>query len=293
VEPAVVLMVVAGFFKHSLPAMPAAALLFLLLEDWRRGWRASLVGAAAAGAGLLLCLMAYGPDFFADLMQPRVISVSQSLSSVWMLQWIFPALAIGAAWAWSERSQPAAKIFTFFTVAALLSFFLQRLGIGVDENAIFELNIAAAFGLGMGFARLPELWSGRRMTPDLIRWALLAVLVLRLLLFDRMEPYLLALNPAFRASMAEHSKVADAETKRIAAIPGKVFCSLGTVCRRAGKPNVVDRFKQQMLIDTGATSEAEFAARLKREGIRQEEVDWRVSIYSIDTKLPLFASAPR
>jgi hypothetical protein len=127
------------------------------------------------------------------------------------------------------------------------------------------------------------------VTPELLRWALLAVLVLRLLLFERMEPYLVALSPAYRASMAEHSKVADDETKRIAAIPGKVLCSLATVCRRAGKPNVVDRFKQQMLIDTGVTSEAEFAARLRREGIRQEEVDWRVSIHSIDTKLPLFA----
>ncbi len=290
VEPAIVLMVVAGFVKHSLIVIPATALIFLLLEDWRRGLRATLVGAATAGAGLLLCFLAYGTDFFADLMAPRVLSISESLYAIERLRWIV-ALAFGAAWAWLDRSSIAAKIFAIFAVVGILSYFLQKLGIGVDDNAAFELTIAAAFGFGMAFARLPQVWPYRRVSAESMRWVMLAIVLLRLLLSPHMEPYLVPLSASYRATVAAHSDIADAETKRIAALSGKVYCTYGTVCRRAGKAYVVDDFKQKMLIATGATSQADLDERLRREGIRQEDVDWRVSIYSIDTDPP--TPAPR
>jgi hypothetical protein len=55
---------------------------------------------------------------------------------------------------------------------------------------------------------------------------------------------------------------------------------------------VVDDFKQKMLIATGATSSAEFEERLRREGIRREDVDWRVSMYSIEYSLDTDPPAP-
>src|SRR4051812_11515738 len=52
VEPAVLVMVLAGFIKHNFIALPLVALLWLSLEDWRLGLRATLVGAAASALGL-------------------------------------------------------------------------------------------------------------------------------------------------------------------------------------------------------------------------------------------------
>ena len=100
-----------------------------------------------------------------------------------------------------------------------------------------------------------------------------------------MEPFAVVLSPQYRAAVAAHAEVAQAEAKRIAALPEqKVFCSLGMICRMAGKPYVVDGFKQQTFIWMGMFRDGDFAERLRREGIRREEVDWRSSYYSFTLK---------
>jgi hypothetical protein len=291
VEPAILLMVFSGFIKHTLIAPPLTALIFLAFEDWRRALRAAIAGAAASVAGLLLCYAAYGPDFFGDLLLPRITSVEQSINSIGRLQFIMPALAIGGVWAWFDWANPAAKLFVNLALTTGISNFLQKLGVGVDDNAGFELTVAAAFGFGMAFARLPELLPIKRWTAEQTRWCLLAIVAVRLLLTTNMEPFALALSPQFRAAVAAHAAVAQAEAKRVAALPDqKVYCSLGMICRMAGKPYVVDGFKQQTFIWMGLFSDADFAERLRREGIRREEVDWRGSYYSITLKL--FSLAP-
>src|SRR5581483_865164 len=126
VEPAILLMVVAGFIKHTLIAPPLTALIVLALQDWRRALRAAVVGAAAAVGGLLLCYAAYGPDFFGDLLLPRITSIAQSIYSVGRLQFIMPALAIGGFWAWRDWTNPAAKLFVNLALTTGISNFLQK-----------------------------------------------------------------------------------------------------------------------------------------------------------------------
>jgi hypothetical protein len=285
VEPAVLLMVVAGFIKHTLIAPPLTALIFLLLQDWRRGLRAALVGAAASAAGLLLCHLAYGPDFFADLMLPRVATLHRSVASLDRLQFLLPALAIGCVWAWLDRSTAAAKLFINFALTTFVSNFLQKMGAGVDDNAGFELTVAAAFGFGMAFARLPQLLPIKRWSAEWTRWCLLAAIVVQLLVPTDLEPLAWILNPQYRATVAAHAEVAKAEAKRVAALPeDKVSCLVPLVCRMAGKSYVVDGFKEQMWVWRGLSSEAELKEKLRRAGIRQEDVDWRSSYYSINLK---------
>jgi hypothetical protein len=285
VEPAVLLMVVAGFIKHTLIAPPLTALIFLLLQDWRRGLRAAVVGAAASAAGLLLCMLAYGPDFLADLMLPRVATLHRSVASLDRLQFLLPALVIGCVWAWLDRSTAAAKLFINFALTTFVSNFLQKMGAGVDDNAGFELAVAAAFGFGIAFARLPQLLPTQRWSTEWTRWCLLAAVAVQLLVPTDLEPLAWILNPQYRATVTSHAEVAKAEAKRVAALPeDKVTCSVPLVCRMAGKSYVVDNFKEQMWVWRGLSSEAELKEKLRRAGIRQEDVDWRSSYYSINLK---------
>src|SRR5581483_9497908 len=278
VEPAVWLMVLAGFIKHTLIAIPATALLLLLMHDWRRGLRALIAGAIAGAAGLVLCWLAYGPDFFADLLQPRPLNIIWSLNAIGRLQWILPALAIGCCWAWLERSTQAAQVFATFAAVAMLAYLFQKMGDGVADNAAFDLAIAAAIGLGMAVERLPETPLGQRMAPETIRWVIFAIILVRLLASSRIDPYALPLSEAFRATVAGHAQVAREEAKRVAALPGKVYCSVAIVCRMAGKAFVVDGFKQEILIALNKQSRGEFYDRLGRNGIRAETIDLRASI---------------
>ncbi len=63
VEPAVLLMVLAGFIKHNFITVPLVALIWLTLDNWRLGARAALVGGAAAALGLAICAWIFAPLF--------------------------------------------------------------------------------------------------------------------------------------------------------------------------------------------------------------------------------------
>src|ERR1044072_3004892 len=71
VEPAVLVMVAAGFVKHNFIVVPAVALLWLARDNWRLGLRAAIVGGIAAAMGLALCPFLFAPPFIADMMMPR------------------------------------------------------------------------------------------------------------------------------------------------------------------------------------------------------------------------------
>ena len=72
-EPAVLLMILAGFIKHSLIAIPASALIWLALDRPREAARTAAFGAAACAAGLLVCYAVYGGAFFEQLLTPRAV----------------------------------------------------------------------------------------------------------------------------------------------------------------------------------------------------------------------------
>ena len=105
VEPAVLVMVLAGFIKHNFITLPLVALLWLVLDNWRLGLRAALVGAAAAAAGLALCAWLFAPYFIADMLMPRTYHLARALSTLGRLQFILPAMVLWAVWAWARAAQ--------------------------------------------------------------------------------------------------------------------------------------------------------------------------------------------
>jgi hypothetical protein len=277
VGPAVIAMVVAGFFKHTLLAIPLAALLWLALIDRRLALRAALIGAAASAIGLALCWLAYGGDFFRQMLLPREIIPLMAYLALDRLYWIFPALLIVALWAVCDRRSPAARLVAIFVAVSFVGLMLQKMGVGVDDNAQFELVFAVAMGLGLAFDRILALPLAARLGPDHARLAVILVLVLQLVLALRAEPFLMMATAAGRAEVAEKLKIRDQEVARIAAMPGLVACTFMTVCRAAGKPYKWDQFWMEQRAATTGRTYAELEAQARAQGLRFEEIDSRVA----------------
>jgi hypothetical protein len=125
-----------------------------------------------------------------------------------------------------ERGDAASAVLlvTILVAVAFVLYFFQKMGAGVDDNAQFELAVAAAIGLGLALDRLDVLPIVRRMGIDQGRLVVLGILVVRLLISSDMAPYLVAISPGFRADLQEQAAVTDAEAARIAAVPGPVVC---------------------------------------------------------------------
>lgn len=274
-EPAILLMVVAGFTKHNLFVIPVTAICWLGLVNLRVAARAAVVGIIAATLGLVLCRVVYGEVFVQNLFTAREYRLASAVLNLGRLQWIAPALVVFGIWAWHQRQSAASGFCMLFVGIAFVFQFLEKLTAGGGDNAQFELATATAIGLGLAFDNLADIPAVRRFGIERSQLAVVAVLILRLLLSGRTAPYLLIASPEFRADLVQRADVVASETARVAAMPGPVACSVVTVCRWAGKPFLYDRFALHDRIVTGHLSEDEVERRRRALGIRLVEIDAR------------------
>ncbi len=242
VELAIACMVFAGFVKHNMPAIPLAALIWLVMTNRRAGVRAILFGAAFCAAGLCLCAAIFGPNFGEQMLMPREITFRHILTTINKLQWVAPALLIWAIWAWPNRRDPAVRFTALLLGLSLASGVFQAAGAGVSFNAYLEVTFASAIALALAFEGISKTGFACRFGTDLTQMAIIAILVVRELMSQQLEPYLLFVSPAFRAEIRQVEAVTANEIARIRSIPGPVSCSELLVCYRAGKAFVYDPF---------------------------------------------------
>lgn len=276
VEPAIIVMAIAGFYKHNVFAIPIGAILWLALNDRRRALRSALVGAATVVLGLSICWLLYGEAFFQALLMPRQYRLITALASLGRLQWIAPAGIIALAWAWYQRRSEPARFFALFMTIAFISHFLQKLAEGVDDNAQFELMVPVAIGLGCAFENAAAFPIAKRWTIDRVRVGILLILIARLLFSLRVSPYLVLTSPEFRNSLHQDAMIARAEVARVTAIPGLVSCSNLMVCRWAGKPFVYDPFTISQHLAAGRLTRDELNGRTHQ--LRFVTIDPRASL---------------
>lgn len=269
IDVAILVMVLAGFIKHSLIATPATALAWLWLEqDHRKALRATLVGALAAAAGLAACVAAFGWAFAEQLF---LYKRGFSFRPVWeahQLTMVALALACGVGATWRRRSWQARLVLTFL-VAGLVVFCLGRAGDGVDINAAFELILATAIAVALALEDLGRGWLLGRGAQR-VRWAVLAGLVATLLHAPALKAYPFWTSSGFHRATALRVQAVEAEVARVRKLPDTVSCSMETVCFEAGKPFVYDAFGMDERVVTGTWSRADLEHRLTRAGIRME-----------------------
>jgi hypothetical protein len=281
VEFAIVLMAVAGFYKHNLIAIPATTLCWWTLQDYRRGLRLAFLGIAVVAVGFAICGVMFGQAFFHDLLLPRHYALAR-LGSIGRLQFIAPALIIAGIWAAYRRRTPAAQFVSLLLGLAFLSYAGQILADGVADNAMFELVVAAAIGIGCAFDDLAAIPAVRRWGLERSQALLVCILIARLLISARLSPYLVLTSPDFRSSLSDRVAVMQAESTRISAIPGPVVCEdVPLACRFAGKPFVFDPFTVGQLVAAGRISRAEVSRKIDDLKLHFEAIDPRVDISSL------------
>ena len=285
VEPPILLMVLAGFWKHNIIAIPVTALLWLWLRAPRRAWRPTLIGAIAAAVGLAICVAVYGDVFLANLLTPRPTRLMRAIGGIGRSQWILPALAVWALWAWSERGSVAARFTGLYIGIGFATFLAQWTGEDILDNAQFDLVIATAVGLGVAYDRAAATAFARRFGVATARATVVLILALRIVATLRIEPFLILFDPAYRAEFYDHAQVARDEAARIAAMPGPIACQNKVVCRMAGKPFVFDDFRADMLMMSGAAKGLDAHGLIRQHGLTYFENDPRTYIESLHRAL--------
>lgn len=266
--PALLLMVLSGFWKHNNVAIPLASLLWLYVNRSPHALRATLISAGAIFVGFGICHILFGPYFIPDLLATRQYAWSNVMVNIGHLQWVALALLIWAVWAFFDRKSESAKFTALHVGLGLLACILQWFGHGVSGNAEFDLILAVAIGLGVTFNRMEASPLARWIGADRCRTAMVVALLLRLLLADRQETALLLLSSDFRQSLYSSERNVLNEAKTIAAMQGKTACFVKLVCRQAGKPFTVDEFKMDELVATGKVTPDDITALLEANGIR-------------------------
>jgi hypothetical protein len=280
-DPPILVMALAGFWKHNIIAIPATAIAWLWLRYGWRAWRPTAVGAVAAAIGLAICIVVYGDVFLANLLTPRPWRLVRAVSGFGRSQWILPALVIWAMWAWGERKTLAARFTGLHVGIAFAAYLAQWTGEDILDNAQFDLVIATAIGLGVAFDRIAATAFARRCGVPVARATVVLILVVRLLATARIEPFLVLFDPAYRAEFYAHAQAAREDAARVAAMPGPVACTLKVICRMAGKPFVYDDFRADMLIMTGAAKGLDAPGLIRQHRLTYYENDPRAGIESL------------
>ena len=275
VEPAILLMAVAGFYKHNVVAIPLTAFAWLRFVDRRKASRAIVVGVGTVLLGLGICELIWGSAFFAQLLTPRVYNLEHVWGGFGRLQWIAPALLIFAIWVPHDWQHAASRFAALFVIIAFVLQCVQKLGDGVADNAQFELAVASAVGLGLAFDRIGVWAAAKNWGIDRSRLTIIVILIVRLLASANMVPYRAIASPAFRAIVREHAAVAETEAARIRAISGEVACSIPTVCRMAGKSYRFDTHNIGQKLRTGMLTQDELNNAIAAHHLRFETVDVR------------------
>lgn len=284
-DPAILLMVVAGFYKHNTVAIPATVLLWLLWRDGRRGLRPLAVGVAGALVGLALCFLLYGNAFTRNMLTERPYSLMRGVAGLGRLQWILPALVVSAIWTATAWRTALARFLGLYLAIGLLTYVVQWTGGDVLDSAQFDLVIATAIGLGIAFERIGDVAFARRLGVEPSRALVMLLLVGRILATARIEPMLLLTDPGYRAEFHADSEVVRAEAAKIALMPGPIACQNKLVCRMAGKPFVYDDFRVEMILATEPGKGTTTEDILRQHGLTFFANDPRGRIASLERSL--------
>lgn len=279
-------LVLGGFFKHSLLAIPATALVILAARNRRLAVRAALVSGCVAAAGLALLTAIYGRPFIDQIfIYPREISIERAFNSIGRLGSALPGILIWVIWAWHDRGSEAVRFTAMFLLFGFAVYVLEKVGAGTDVNAQFEFSVALAIGVGLAFdraRRMPLFWG---LSIEARQLAVIGVLALGLIAAPGLEPYYLIASADYRAQFGRNTEIMQSEVRRISAIPDAIHCSNSLVCRAAGKPFTLDVFFVYEMGITGRMTDADLSTRIYARHTEYREIDPRANVSSLQRRL--------
>ena len=170
------LLTLAAFTKHSLVAQPLAVTAWLALHNRRDALRLAVAGLAFGAALLAAIDLMLHTNLLADLFSARSNNIGGAY--VGTVEWQFTGLVPAAATILLLRERRGDPFAAFAAIYLVLAFIIGTAGMGaagVDIDAMFDADIAAALGLGLFLRHAPP-----RLAAG-FAWAAVAPLALGLL----------------------------------------------------------------------------------------------------------------
>jgi len=243
-------MVLAGFFKHNVVAVPAATFLFLLLEDRKSAARFAAVGAGMALGGLWLCALAYGPSFAFNVFEPRPYRLLRGLKSLEDLHRVPVQIILWVGYAVGCKDAGRGRLINLLCLAGLAESFGFRMAEEVDRNAGYDLLFALHLAFGAVLERAGDIYP-RALSASAYRAVLLTATSIRLLFGEPMDSFNVLIDPAMVHYFRDAEAATIADVARVRRIPGPVFCESPYTCFMAGKPFAVDGINLQFRVTMG------------------------------------------
>ena len=275
-------MIVAGFLKHNIIVMPLTCLLWFGWQQPRQALRCGVMAIVVIAAGFALCYAAYGADFFANLLAPRVSTWKHAVGGIGRLQWLAVGLAASIYLALKRWADPNVKFCSLLIGLAVVSYFLQKCGDGVADNAQFELLLGVSLGVGLMFAQDPNAGACSRPIAGDAAFGAAGCDLSAPGGLDALEPVRVLTDPSFHRTIAVREAAMADTVARIRTTRGDVLCNQ-FACYRAGKPYLVDAFNCGQRMKTG---------NLPPDAIAQLIATGKVTVVEADP-LVSWSAAPR
>lgn len=260
-----IFMLMGGFTKHLLIALPIATSIWFLLRSKREFLTWVFFSAVFAMFGMMLCFALFGGEFFSSVLgHEREVSAGLFLLGLTGLFVLAPIIVIGvSSLAHLEGLRGPSGLLAIATALSVLTALLAKSGKGVDANAYFDIviyGVASAASFIVFVSRRLQDAHLRRVIP-----ALLWVLVLTPAISPISYRLPGALN--WRAEREQRINAANAVTMSIKALDTSVACQRLSFCYWAGKPFVMDFFN----VSSAAAASPAFRAQI-RQRIRSGEI---------------------
>jgi hypothetical protein len=244
----IVLMVLSGFIKHNLIAMPLAIALWLYLHDRRRFYEWLIFSLVLLTTALLVMRSVYGEDFLGDLfLAPRVYRVGLiARVGLWLTPLIIYAVASVALFVLDSRRE--VRLLLIASVLSLVWGVFISGGSGVAYNAIFDFIIVSFIASAVAVDSLAK--SVKAKIDCNIHVVLLAVLILSLPVLLK-TPYELFLTKEYLKGLPQLEKQSGEDIRFLAEFPDPVMCENLAFSYWAGKSFSFDFFTTGQKLQTG------------------------------------------
>ncbi len=279
----ILLMVVAGFIKHNIIAIPVTAFVWLVIQRPRTALKCYSIAFLAIALGFGACYALYGRNFFFNLLSPRVGSGISFRAMLPLLKRLDVALIASVCLAFIRPRDPRVRLCSGLVVTGTIVYFLEKTGAGVDVNAVFDLLIAVSIGAGLAFthAPAPPPRLARVLGPQICATVLLLALCLRLLPTKRVESIKavrMFFDPGLRNEIATRENAMADSVARVRAVAGDATAStMIMVCYRSGKPLAVDRFNTEQRMLCGALPKNAIKCRIRKGTLTDVDPDPRAA----------------
>jgi len=253
----VVIMAAAGMTKHILIPLPLAITIWLFLENRRHFYMWLLSGMAVIFGCLGVLYVAYGSNFFDNILTHNQVNYSYVTVLYHIRTWLLPLVPLLGALIIYVLIEPASRykrLLLIYTSVACAWGFLLSGGSGMDMNHIYDFIIALVIIAGLTLhrlgARLQEIWPRIGVEST-------SAIILSLGLLIALPSKAVEARRAYSDLERRASRVAE-DIRHLAAQEGPVLCETMALCYWAGKSFDADILVLSRKLKSSALSESEF-----------------------------------